>query len=154
MPSKRPKDLQRVIDSPRFASVVHRSNLSLGAFVANVTTTTLPRFIADRQLVVRELWIACSAIPADADGVMTVTVKNFDVTEAADDVLVSAQDLETLILVANKAYKMTLAAETTENELTLEPGDTIRVELISNSAAIDTNANVTVMVVWQALKPV
>lgn len=154
MPSKRPKDLQRVIDSPRFASVVHRSVLSLGQFTANVTTTTLPRFIADRQLVIRELWIACSAIPADADGVMTVTVKNFDVTEAADDTLVSAQDLETLILVANKAYKMTLAAETTENELTLEPGDTVRVELISNSAAIDTNANVTVMVVWQALKPV
>jgi hypothetical protein len=84
---------------------------------------------------------------------MTITVKVFDVTEAADDIIISAYDTESTQLVANKAYKATLAAETSENELALESGDTIRVELISNSAAIDTNANVTAHIVWQPLKP-
>jgi len=152
MPSKNPRDLQRALVSPRFSAPVHRQILSLGQYTANTTVVTAPRFIADRRLVVRELWVAFSAIPADADGVMTLTVKAFDVTEAADDVLVSAQDMETLILVANKAYKLTLAAETTENERTLEVGDTIRVELISNSAVIDTNANVSIEVVYQPLQ--
>lgn len=152
MPSKKPRDLQRALTSARFAAPVQRQVLSLGAFTANTTVTTLPRFIADRRMVIREVWIACSAIPADADGVLTVTAKVFDVTEAADDTIISAQDLETLVLVANKAYKMTLAAETTENEQTMEAGDTLRFELISNSAAIDTNANVSVVVIYQPLQ--
>lgn len=152
MPSKNPRDLQRALVSPRFSAPVHRSVLSLGQFTANTTVVTLPRFIADRRIVIRELWVAFSAIPSDADGVMTLTVKNFDVTEAADDVLVNAQDMETLILVANKGYKLTLAAETSENERTIEIGDTIRVELINNSAAIDTNANVSLEIIYQPLQ--
>lgn len=152
MPSKQPRDLQRALVSPRFSAPVHRVVLSLGQFTANTTVVTLPRFIADRRIVIREVWIAASAIPADADGVLTVTAKVFDVTEAADDTIISAQDLETLVLVANKGYKMTLAAETTENERTLEVGDTLRFELISNSAAIDTNANISVQILYQPLQ--
>jgi hypothetical protein len=95
-----------------------------------------------------------SAIPSDADGVMTVTAKVFDATENADDTIVSAYDTESTQLVANKAYKVPLAAETSENELTMEQGDSLRFELISNSAAIDTNANVSVKVVYQTLKGV
>ena len=152
MPSKKPKDITRVLASARFASPVDRTTLSLGQFTANTTVTPAPRFTVDRLLVVRELWIACDAIPSDTDGTMVVNAKVNDITEGADDVIVSAQDLETLIVAANKGYKMTLAAETSENELTLEPGDTLRFELVNNSAAINTNVNVSITVIFQTLK--
>lgn len=152
MSSRKPA-VQRVTAFP-ISSPVQRSDLSLGAFTANTTVVTLPRFIADRRCVIREVWLAASAIPADADGACTVNMYNYDVSEAADDTLITAADLETIVLVANKAYQLTLDAETTENELTLEAGDCVRFTLVNDSAAINTNANITVRIIWQAIKSV
>lgn len=151
MPSQLPPDAQAGLVHPLQASIVNRSQSNVGQWTANNTVSTLV-FIADRTCVVREVWVACDAIPADADGTMKITVKARDISEAAFDTLVNALDAETVVLVANKGYKATLATETTENEWTLYAGDTITVDLVSNSAAIDTNAKVVVSLLWQPLE--
>lgn len=151
MTSQLPPDIQAGLVHPLQASIVNREQRNVGQWTANNTVSSLV-FIADRACVVRGVWIACDAIPADADGTLLVTVKARDISEGAFDTLVNAFDAETVILVANKGYQATLAAETTENEWTLAAGDTITVDLVNNSAAIDTNANVLVSILWQPLE--
>ena len=151
MASNLPPDIQRGLVHPLQASVVNREQRNVGQWTANNTVSSLV-FIADRALVVREVWIACDAIPADADGTMLVTVKARDVSEGAFDTLVNAFNAESVVLVANKGYQATLATETTENEWTLAAGDAITVDLVSDSAAINTNANVLVSILWQPLE--
>jgi protein involved in polysaccharide export with SLBB domain len=67
----------------------------------------------------------------------------YDVSESADDTLVLSEDLESLLAVANRFYEPTYVSES-EEFYTLEPGDTLRITLVSNSAAITTNPNITV----------
>ena len=131
------------------------THLSLGAFTANTTVVAAPRFgvpPGTPKVRVLGIHVVCSAVPADDDGTMLLNVINYDASEAADDALVSSQDLEALILVANKTYECTLATEGTEKELTLEAGDSIRCTLVNNSAAISGgNPNVTVIIEWMAV---
>lgn len=140
---------------PRSAmSPVERACMSLGQFTANTTVTPAPVLLFDRAAVIREIWVQCSAIPADSDGTMLLNALVNDISEGADDTIVSSADLEATVLAANKAYKLTLATETSEKELTVAAGDTLRFTLVNNSAAIGTNANVNVMVIYQALAEV
>ena len=153
MPSRKPKSPSASLVNYGYMSPFMRQNLSLGQWTANTTVTPAPTFTADRRCVIREIWFSASAIPADADGTMLLNAINFDINEGAgtDDTLVLSFDAEAVILVAKKAYKAVFAVETVENELTLEVGDTLRFTLVSNSAAIDTNANVNVLIVYQIL---
>ncbi len=153
MPSKKPQQPATGQVSPRMLAGFHRQNLSLGAWTANTTVTPVATFTADRRIVVREIWFSADAIPSDPDGTMLINAINFDINESTgtDDTLVSSFDSEAVILVARKAYKATLVTETTENELTMESGDTLRFTLVNNSAAITTNPNVNVLIVYQAL---
>lgn len=149
MASVAPKEYGAVLLPPTYAAQLERFPLSLGQFTANVTVNPAPKVIFDRPAVIREIWVAADAIPADPDGTMLLNVIVRDISEAADDTIVASADLEALILVADKGYKLTLAAETSENELTVEAGDTLRCSLVNNSAAIGTNANITVQVAAQ-----
>ncbi len=127
------------------------SSFSLGAFTANATVVTLPRFgvpVGMRALRIIGIHVASSGIPNDPDGVLDFIATVFDASEAADDIIVAAVNLETLTPVANRFYEATLAAEGTEKELTLEPGDTLRFTLDSDSAAITLNPEVNVIVEW------
>lgn len=146
-----PVDFGTAGKSRKAVSPVERNQASLGQFTANTTVTPAPRIIFDRDAVIREIWIAASAIPADADGTMLFNALLNDVSESADDTLVASQDLETLIVAANKGYACTLLTEGTENELTVSAGDVLRFTLVNNSAAINTNADFTALVIWQAL---
>lgn len=117
-------------------------------FTANTTATfqvggILP---GTGRVRVQGVYIICNAVPADADGTMLLNVLVTDATEGASDSIVTSQDLETLVVAANTLYPCTLTQETAEKELTLEEKDTIRISLVSNSAAIDTNATVTVII--------
>lgn len=128
--------------------------LSLGQFTANSAVIPAPRFgcppgVAGVRII--GLHIACSAVPSDADGVLTVNADVNDVSEGGTDVIVSAQDLETLVTAANRWYEMTLAAETAEKQLTLEPGDALSFDLTSNSVAIDSNPQVNICVEWHPI---
>lgn len=151
MPSSRiPADFG-VAKTPRWVtSPVERVVLNLGTFTANTTVTAGPRLPFDRAGVIREIHAVGSAIPSDADGTLLLNAIVYDASEAGDDTIVSSQDLETLLAVANQSYELTLATEGTENELTVAAGDSLRFTLVNNSAAIDTNPNVSVVVIFQA----
>lgn len=154
MPSKKPVDFGTVLKPRAAVSPAERIVLSLGAFTANTTVTAPPMIVFDRAAVIREIHVACSAIPSDPDGTMLLNAIVYDVSEAADDTIVSSADLEATVLAALTGYKLTLATETSENELTVAAGDTLRFTLVNNSAAITTNPNTSVVVVVQYLTAV
>lgn len=125
--------------------------LDLGQPTANTTTVPGDRFgcppgVAGVRII--GLHLCADAVFADADGTLLLSVLTNDVSEGGSDTLVSSQDVETLVTAANRLYELTLATETTEKEFTLEAGDTLRASFVSNSAAIDTNANFTLCVEW------
>jgi hypothetical protein len=92
--------------------------------------------------------VCSSGIPADADGILTLIGTVNDVSEGGDDIIVAAVNLETLTPAANQWFEAALAAETVEFQNTLEPGDTLRFTLTSDSAGIETNPEVNVIVEW------
>lgn len=83
--------------------------------------------------------ISASAVPSDADGTLVATVKKWDASAGAAVTLSAATDLETLITVAKKGYRIELLDTLTEEQIYLDDGDSVYVEIVSNSAAIDTN---------------
>ncbi len=125
--------------------------LDLGAFTANTTVIPAPRFgcpPGTEGIRITGLFISGSGIPDDPDGVMLVNGLVNDVSEGADDTIVVAEDLETLLTAANRFFEATLAADGTEKILTLEAGDTLRFTLVSDSAAITLNPTLVVAVEW------
>jgi hypothetical protein len=127
------------------------SFLNLGSFTANATKTIAEFFGCPpgiKGIRVVGVHVAGDAIPSDPDGTMLFNAIVNDISEGADDTIVSSEDLETLMVAANRWYECTLAAEDAEKQLTLEPGDSVRFTLVNNSAAITTNPNVTVCVEW------
>jgi hypothetical protein len=153
MPSRKPRSPAQSLVNPALQATLQRQNLLLGAWTANTTVTPGPTFTADRRCVIREIWFSMDGVPSDPDGTMLINAINFDINESTgtDDTLVSSFDSEAVVLVARKAYKATLVTETTENELTMEPGDTLRFTLVNNSAAITTNPVVNALIVYQVL---
>ena len=153
MPSRKPRSPAQSLVNAHMMALMQRQNLSLGLWTANTTANPAATFTADRRMVIREIWFSADAVPSDPDGTMLINAIAFDINEGAgtDDALVTSFDAEAVILVARKAYKAVFNAETAENELTLEPGDTLRFTLVNNSAAITTNPNVNALIVYQVL---
>lgn len=119
---------------------------SLASFPVNSTETryvlALPTGFGSFR-VERVYWVSNAAL-SDADGVMTVAVTARDVSENADDALVSATTVEGG--TAHVVNLFTLATEGTEKEFTLDPGDSVRVVFVNDSAAINTNGSISVFV--------
>lgn len=149
MPSIDPQDYGAVLLPTDEAAAVQRISINLGQFTVNGTKTTLAH-IFDRRSVIREVWVAADAIPADADGTMLVNVDVRDASENAFDSIVASFDAE-LLLTAFEALQATIVAETAENQRTVEPGDSIRIQLVNDSAAVETNAAVVVTILYQVL---
>lgn len=121
---------------------------NLGQFTANATANPEPRFIVPvggPNVRILGIHFSADAVLADADGTMLIDALVRDASEDADDILVNDFDAETLN-TANEAVEATLAADGSEEIRTLEPGDTIRFQLINNSTAIDTNGDVNVCI--------
>lgn len=150
MVSPKPQDYGDVLLPPDQASAVYRTSVALGQFTAGGTATVLAMAF-DRRAVIREIWFVADAVPADADGAMTVNVHVRDASEDAFDAIVSGFDAEGLT-TAFEAARATLEAETTESERTVEAGDSLRVQLVNGSVAIDANANLVMLVLWQSLE--
>lgn len=122
-------------------------SVSLAAFPINSTETHYVAVFPTGQgsfRVTGVYWVANAAL-SDADGVMTVAVTARDVSENADDALVSATTVEGG--TAHVVNAFTLATEGTEKEFTLDEGDSIRVVFVNDSAAINTNGSISVFVV-------
>lgn len=123
-----------------------RAVAQLTSFPVNSTSIvyvlTMPAGLG-RVRVTRVSWVA-SAVLNDADGTMLVSVLARDASEGADDTLVNAQSVEggTAHIPAN----FTLATEGSEKEFTLDEGDSLRVTFTNNTAAIDTNGAIAVIV--------
>jgi hypothetical protein len=155
MPSKEPKDFGRSVVRRTFCSPAQRAHFNLGQFTANGTDVADGvQMTFDRETVIREIWVSCSDIPSDPDGTMLLNAIVYDLSETADDTIVSSQDLESLCVAADVAYQCTLATEDTENQNTVQSGDTLRFTLVNNSVAITTNPFVNVTVVYQVLEDV
>ena len=102
---------------------------------ANVTTTYFlptPR----RKSRVARVSVSVLVVPVDADGTLLATLKKRDNLNAADVTLSSALDLEALVTKTPTA--LTFLTTLTDGQLTLQEGDQLFVEIVSNSAAIDT----------------
>lgn len=78
--------------------------------------------------------VSCSTVPADADGTILATLLKRN--GATITTLSAALNLEAL--VANVASPFVLLSTLTDAQLALEVGDILYVEIVSNSAAIDT----------------
>lgn len=125
--------------------------MALGQATANTTTALTGRFGCPpgvKGVRITGLYLLATVVPSDADGTLVLNALVNDVSEGADDTVVSAADLETLIAAANRWYELTLAAETAEKQLTLEPGDSLRCTAVSDSAAIDANPALYMLVAW------
>lgn len=130
------------------------SFFQLGAFTANTSVTPDAYFGCPpgvKGIRIIGIHLLCDDVPVDADGVMTVNVDVNDVSEGATDVIVSAEDLETLIVAADRWYEATLAADGTEKIKTIYPGDAVTFDLVSDSAAIDTTVNVHACIEWHPI---
>jgi hypothetical protein len=154
MASKKPRDMNAAVAGAKKVSVVERAVLSLGQFTANTTVTPTARLPFERRAVIREIHVLADAVPADPDGAMLLNAIVNDVSEGGSDTIVSSQDLEALVTAANRTFECTLATEGSENELTVEAGDSLRFTLVNNSAAVGTNANIHVLVLYQVLEKV
>lgn len=150
MPSSKPQDYGAVLMPRALAAEVERISINLGLFTVNGTKTTLAH-IFDRAGVIREIWFAGDAIPADADGTLLVHAEVFDASEAALDLIVNGFDTEAQLTVAKVAKKAVLVVEGAENELTVAAGDTLQFRQVNNSAAVETNPNVVATVLFQTL---
>jgi len=96
-------------------------------------------------------------VPSDADGTILVNLKVQNITEAATDVIMTgagagAGDLEAL--TANTFKGWALNAETSEVERTIAPDDLVYVEIVNNSAAIDTNVAAGKLMFVLSLMPI
>lgn len=80
--------------------------------------------------------VVCSTVPADSDGTILATLKKYDASADAAVSLSSALDLETL--TANEGSNFTLTSTLTDAQRTFDAGDFLYVDVVNNSAAIDT----------------
>lgn len=122
-------------------------NFTATGFPVNSSFTLIPLVMPTgmgKFRIERICW-ASNVVLNDADGTMLVTIHNRDISEGADDTLVNAQSVEGG--TAHLTTDFTLVAETSEMERTLDEGDSVRVILTNNSAAIDTNGALTISII-------
>lgn len=121
--------------------------LDLGAFTANVLTVKAGFGVppGGPSWRIQSICFSTLAAPSDLDGTMILAVHNNDISEGSPDILVTGFDIETII-TPSKMFAATLASETAEKELTLEPGDAVTFRMTSDSAAIDSNPGIRCVV--------
>lgn len=108
-----------------------------GALTAN-GTTTIGIATPYRKCAIEAAALSAVTGPVDADGTFIATLKKKDNVANAVVTLSAGLDIEAAGLVSQKAVQFTLLTTLTENQKTLRAGDTLYVEIVNNSAAIDT----------------
>lgn len=111
-------------------------SVALPALTANATVR-LGLFVVQEKVRIMAISIAAHTKPADADGVCTIAVTNYDVSATAEDNLLSTATVDLEALTNQTASDLTLTA--TAADLVLDDGDYVFASLVNNSAAIDTN---------------
>lgn len=133
----RPKDFGAVF--------VRLSSGNLGSITANTTNTFGLGGISDKDTAapntdhtayIDQVTVGCVTVPADADGTYLLNVVKYDASAATTVTIVSGFDMEAL--VAGKTENATIVTSLTDQQRMMDYGDFLYLELVSNSAAIDT----------------
>lgn len=114
---------------------VHFRIALLANLTANVTNTLFGGGTYVRSWI-SKVAASCFTVPVDADGTILATLKKWDKSAGAAVTLSSALDLEAL--VAKETTCFALLSTLTDDQRTLDIGDSLYVEIVNNSAAIDT----------------
>lgn len=112
-----------------------------GFNIANLTANTTTRVDigpAPRKSFLDRVMVSQSTLVADADGTVLATVKKYDASADASVTLSSALSLEADAQVASEGKLFTLLSTLTDAQRTLDEGDVLYVDIVNNSAAIDT----------------
>lgn len=108
---------------------------ALGSLTANATTTSyVPS--PKRKLGIERVTYAASTPVADADGTVLLTLTKVRASDASTVVLVNGADLETI--AADTATELPLVTGLTRAQRTMLEGDVLKVTIVNNSAAINT----------------
>jgi hypothetical protein len=107
----------------------------LANFAANATSTLFLGAVNVRAWISR-VSVSCFVIPVDNDGTLLATLKKWDKSAGAAVVLSAALDLEAL--VAKQTTDFAMLSTLNDDQRTIDVGDTLYIEIVSNSAAIDT----------------
>lgn len=138
-------DLRYAPKAPRFSTMIvtaHASNV--GNLTANTTNTFFLATPPGKYFIYRASFTV-NQVPVDADGTILATFKKWDGVAGAGVALNTAAqgsattgDLESA--VAKNTHQVPLLATLTDAQRTILNlhGDSLYVEVVSNSAAIDT----------------
>jgi hypothetical protein len=100
------------------------------------TTTVQVLGAAPTRAVITKVSASQHVLVADSDGTVLATLKKWDASASADVTLSAALDLEAM--TAKVASPFALIATLTDDQRILDTGDTLRVDIVNNSAAINT----------------
>lgn len=108
------------------------------ALTANTTTTyRVPTPI--RRCWIESISILCGTVGLDSDGTILGTVFRRDNANAANIALTAATSFEVDFLTANtKVFPVALLSTLTDTQRICQAGDIVYVDIVNNSAAIDT----------------
>lgn len=109
----------------------------LTALTVNATTTL---FLGGSNV---RSWISKVALsfftlPADADGSVLATVKKWDASAGSAVTISAALDCEVTNMVAKVVKEFAILQTLTDDQRTLDVGDSLYIEFVNNSGAIDT----------------
>lgn len=107
----------------------------LANFTVNATSTLFLGGVTVRSWISR-VSVSCFVVPVDANGSLLATLKKWDKSAAAAVVLSAALDLEAL--VAKQTSDFAILATLTDDQRTMDLGDTLYIEVVNNSPEIDT----------------
>lgn len=112
------------------------SGKQLDAGVTANVTTSIPLASPQRKSVIARATVQVTTVPVDADGALLGTLKKFNQVTGVTTSLSAAFDLE--LITARKPAQLTLLSTLTEWQLQLAEGEYLFFDVVSNSAAIDT----------------
>lgn len=108
------------------------------ALTAN-TTTTYRVSTPVRRSWIESISILNGTVGLDSDGTILATVFHRDNVGSSNIALTAATSLEVDFLAANnKVFSVPLLTTLTDAQRICQPGDTVYVDVVNNSAAIDT----------------
>lgn len=124
-----------------------------GLLIVANTTTRFPIPTPIARCAVATLSIQSGAVNGvDADGTLLATFNKRDNVNAADVALSAATSVKVDFLTAvNKNFPVALLSTLTDAQRLVQPGDTLFVNIVNNSAAIDTQPTGLFLVVEFAI---
>ncbi len=118
-----------------FSGIIGTGGLAL---TVNATTTfRIPTPIS--KVWLEKLCVSAGGLAVDADGTILGTINKRDNVAGANVPLTAAFSFESdFLLLANKVYQIPLLATLTDAQRIFQAGDQLYVDIVNNSAAIDT----------------